>query len=1492
MRKLQKMKKSVAIGLTSLLTVSNFAYAAPIEASSEILGQATAAVNGEESISLIDSQQPFEDNEKVRVIVELDQQAAIEFATENGVQYSDLSESTQAALEEKATNAQEEVKQDIAENNIDMSYEYNFTTVFNGFSGEVQYGDILEIESLPNVKGVYLANEYERPVTEPNMATSHEFIQSYQAWLDGKYKGEGMVVAIIDSGVDHTHRDMVVSPNTAIDLSKAEVDTLKAEQGLLGKHFTDKVPYGYNYFDHTTEVRDLVPGGSNHGMHVAGTVAANGDTDNGGIKGVAPEAQLLAMKVFSNDPGYASTFSDIYLVAIDESIKLGADVLNMSLGSVASFYSPEDPANLAITRAVDNGVVASVSAGNSRHIGRGYKTPYAENPDIGVVGSPGLSYDSIQVAASGNKQTWYNYTLSLGGTVINDPDKPYGYGSDNWIEKLGNKEYDLVSLIGKPGAPADYTGLDVAGKVVAVTRGGTPGPFIDKAAEAAKQGAAAIIVQDAGAAGAVFYYDLGGFAVPIIFISKPAGDQLHAAFTAGKTKLSYTMTGHIPAPQAGRPTEFSSWGTTPSLDIKPEIMAPGGNILSTLNNNQYGLMSGTSMAAPHVAGGSALVMQYIKGHAKYKDLSLKEQAHLAKILLMNTAEQSVGTNGIVYSPRLQGAGMMQIADATKTPVRVVNPDTNEAKVELRDFTSKVVNFTLKAINDSSSKAVTYKVDVDVLTDIIQKTAAGDANWSAAVTPTADNPHLRGAGKLINVDVQAPATVTVPAGGTVNIPVSIDLTNAKIPGLNAAGDSIEIDLKEDIFVEGFVRLTDVANVEADLVVPYVGFYGDWDRPSILDSFRYIDTKRAYFNEATGSLPHAGFVDNRGTYIGFDPVNGYANALSKFSISPNGDGMFDSINAVLTYIRGAEDVQYNILDENGNKLRTIRSEAYQRKHYFASNQTAASRYTYSATRTWDGKVNGQLVPDGKYFYEIKARVDLNHREADWQSKKIPLMVDTKAPSVTASYDIATKQLTWTATDGEGIGIQHFQVLVNGVSVLPANQLILPAARTWDLTTVNPPAGSKVEVVAYDFANNISTTAASKTTTSTEKNVPVITLESPGNGSIYNQNVVTVRGYVKDESPIASIFVNGTSVAFNRVMEANEERYRFSTDLTLAEGVHDLIIKATDIVGNEVQISRRPVFVDTTAATLTVTAPQYVESTVEKTNLEISVSDNNDQIRVYLNDDEVLSNSGPASWVEPTPYSKSFTSEVTLKEGNNTFTVRAVDLAGFVTTKTVNVYKLKAGETPVIAEIQDTTVAPNNYVSYKKATEINATSNEEITWNVKVVSPSGKESVLPASTGTSYNATFKPGQYDENGVYTVVFSGVNALNVNVASKEATFTVHNYPIVVEEVAVTDQLGNAKSTFTQTGTANIQATIKNFGSDVERPMLIIQVKDSNNRVVEKSFLNLTKLNPEDSNGLGMQVQLDKLAKGTYSVDVFVWTGWDMAPLAEAKKSAVTFTVN
>ena len=406
----------------------------------------------------------LKENDKVRVIVEVKGSSAVEVATGKGLLYKELNTTEKTKIDSNLKKAHTSLKNTISSQGIDFDAQFDYTTTFNGFSGQVRFADVKKIESLPNVKKVYLANEYERPQVTPEMTTSHDFIQSHQTWADAKFKGEGMIVAVIDTGIDPGHRDFVLSKDSTGELTTSEIEA----SGLKGKYYSAKVPFAYNYYDQNETIKDLGPGASMHGMHVAGTVGANGDTTNGGIKGVAPESQLLGMKVFSNDPNYPSTFSDIYLAAIDDAVKLGADVLNMSLGSTASFYEEDSAEDLAISKAVENGIVASVSAGNSGTIGYGYDNPYYQNPDYGLVGSPGLNKDTVQVAATGNLVYEYKHTLSGEGSSIT------GYGVDDWT-KLGNAEVvSLKQLSGNSaalGAKSDYNGIDVKGKVVLVERG-------------------------------------------------------------------------------------------------------------------------------------------------------------------------------------------------------------------------------------------------------------------------------------------------------------------------------------------------------------------------------------------------------------------------------------------------------------------------------------------------------------------------------------------------------------------------------------------------------------------------------------------------------------------------------------------------------------------------------------------------------------------------------------------------------------------------------------------------------------------------------------------------------------------------------------------------------------------------------------------------------------------------------------------------------------
>lgn len=112
----------------------------------------------------------------------------LQYATEQGKLYKDLSEQTREQLEKQAEQKQKEALQQIQQSGVDVDVEQSFTTVVNGFSTEVQYGDIEKIQSLPSVKAVHLVNAYERPQPMPNMKTSHQFIQSRLTWADAQLR--------------------------------------------------------------------------------------------------------------------------------------------------------------------------------------------------------------------------------------------------------------------------------------------------------------------------------------------------------------------------------------------------------------------------------------------------------------------------------------------------------------------------------------------------------------------------------------------------------------------------------------------------------------------------------------------------------------------------------------------------------------------------------------------------------------------------------------------------------------------------------------------------------------------------------------------------------------------------------------------------------------------------------------------------------------------------------------------------------------------------------------------------------------------------------------------------------------------------------------------------------------------------------------------------------------------------------------------------------
>ena len=1178
-------------------------------------------------------------NEEVRVIVEVEGQSAVEVASAKGVQYKTLSKSEKEQIESKLVKAHANVKKTISSKGVELNSEFEYTTAFNGFSGQVKYSDVQKIKELPNVKNVYIANEYERPEAKPDMTTSHDFIQSRQVWADSKFQGEGMVVAVIDTGIDPDHKDFNITDESKVDLTKSDVEGLVSKDGLKGAYQNVKVPYAYNYYDKNAEIQDDGPDASMHGMHVAGTVGANGNEDEGGLKGVAPESQILGMKVFSNDVNFPSTFSDIYLAAIDDAVKLGADVLNMSLGSTSSFYDADSAEDKAITNAVNNGIVSAVSAGNSGHIGYGYDNPHYDNPDYGLVGSPGLNKDTIQVAATGNVVNHYTHEVEFDEFTVE------GFGVDDWTDfEVQGDDIEVVSLkelTGNPnalGAASDYEGIDVEGKVVVVERG--EHTFIDKTNWAAAAGAAGIIVYNSTSN--VFYKDQGGWDIPFMKITREDGLELEAALAEdGELGADVEQTNVEEGPEVGRATDFTSWGVTPDLEFKPELSAPGGNILSTLENDKYGVMSGTSMAAPHVAGGAALVQQYLKNHDEFKNLSLEERTRLAKVLLLNTADITHGKSGDTISPRRQGAGMMQLNGAVTTPVILTEKATNEAKVNVKDFTENSFTFTLKAEN-LTDKEATYSVDTSVLVDMFQEDGEVTSN-------------LLKSGALEGAKVSAPETVTVPANGTTDVTVTIDISEGKVPGLDKDGNSITKALEEDVFVEGFVKLTaEEGSSNPDLVLPYISFYGEWDRPDIIDSFGVEEKDEPHFYQQYYDLYNIEDADDGVYYYDLVEVDGEL----VYPVSPNNDGLNDKINGNITLLRNADELQTNILNAEGEKVRTVNIEKDVRKNYF--NGGSGTFLSYSEARAWDGKVKGEVAADGLYEYEYKAKVD--YEEADWQSKKLPVYIDTTAPeaSVTVNEDDNTLEVS---LSDEGVGVAFFSVNVDGER-LPVEGYFDASETVIDLDEFGLDASEAdlIEIIAYDHAYNAG--YAISNADDTVKPVIYVDDNGPAALGLYGTNTVPVKGYVVEEN-LKTLKVNGKEVAFTET----DKGFAFDTTIELETGRHDVKFEATDYNGNTSSIIR-PVYVDTVNPTLAIDAPGVVDQDEESVEFDITVKDNFNLVKLSLDGDVLYNQDVFDEITVADPVSKTVTAKVDLAPGLNTFKVVAEDGAGNKVEKEVKI------------------------------------------------------------------------------------------------------------------------------------------------------------------------------------------------------------------------------
>jgi len=875
-----------------------------------------------------------------------------------------------------------------------------YTTLLNGFSATVTYGQYKAIRRLDCVQSAFISPTFE---LLPDTANSNKMIGGGSYNTTG-FTGEGMLVAILDTGVDMGHEVFKAAPKspsltqeklrTLLETYDFQVESIIKGISVSNLYYSAKIPFQFDYGD---KDKDGNPGEKgSHGTHVASTAAGNVGV-NDAVMGVAPQAQIINMNVFKSSGG--ASYSDI-LAALEDCILLGVDVANLSLGSDCGYidYDSEDAFTKSLLdvfeRTGESGVSLAVAAGNAYNAAYGDAfggKALASNPDYGLVSEPSTYGESLSVAAVSNGVVNSPY-VTVGGknlayqdsATISDDENAKPFRS---LSSRGSLEYVVVPNY---GAEADYEGLDVQGKIALVQRGG--GMYYEqKERAAANAGAIGMLVYNN--VPGMLYMSITDWKIPCAFVSQAAGEYMKQQQT--KTLSVAATDALVESPTYGM-ADFSSWGATTELTLKPELTAPGAGIYAAVPGG-YESMDGTSMASPHVAGGMAIVQQALK--ARDASMSGADRKHMTDTLLMSTAHVIYDNDGVPYSPRKQGAGLMSINDAVNTRGYLSVEGMERPKLELKDDPAMKGVYTMNfTVHNTGSDTLYYDVTPLVLTDTTEAYVNGSGQEFSTISGSSRLlPHTFTTNCENN-------RVSVAPGKTADVTVTVTVTDE--------GRKMLAQFPNGSYVEGFVTLTQVAadgsalTDPIDLGLPFLAFYGDWTKAPIMDSTDYWETldgsasqAQAYMNTAFSSSSE-NTVD---TYLGDNNYTTVPYLADRNAISPNNDDFMDSLTGIYTgLLRNTKSLKYTITGANGQVYYSKDCEYVGKSIYsydYYRIVPAGVDVEYDGIEPWYGtdSHNAKLPNNTKATVTIEATLPYGDGVGTNQkhSWSFPITIDTEEP-----------------------------------------------------------------------------------------------------------------------------------------------------------------------------------------------------------------------------------------------------------------------------------------------------------------------------------------------------------------------------------------------------------------------------------------------------------------------------------------------------------------
>lgn len=878
---------------------------------------------------------------------------------------------------------------------------FRYTALLNGMAVKVRYGDIDKLQKDSSVADVIICERY----YAPEAVTQNE-VNVYPTGIynpgDVGYDGTGTIVAVLDTGLDYTHSAFQEQPtgNLSVDIDKvrgllsrfsATEMSKAAEYDLTADalYVSDKVPFAFDYADVDADVYPT----EDHGTHVAGIIAGHDET----ITGIATNAQLAIMKVFPDVEDKGASTEGI-LAALNDCVVLGVDAINMSLGSACGFsrLSDNEATNKIYDKIREVGICLICAAGNeyasSYQSEKNGDMSLATNPDYGTVGSPSSYEASMSVASISGVKTKYlmvngekEVYFTEAGTVNNNE----RHFASELLNDRPNAQFPYVVVPGL-GTESNYYGLDVRGKIAVVKRGTLN--FEDKINTAQSKGAVGVIIYNN--VSGVITMSVGKSKVPACSVSMEFGKYFESHPT-GTLVVDETY-------EAGPfMSEFSGWGPLPNLEFKPDITAHGGEILSAVRGG-YDHQSGTSMAAPNLAGATILVRQYVK--ERFPEMSAYDVTELTYQLLMSTATIAHNEEGNPYSPRKQGAGLADIGKSVTASSYLYVEGTNKTKISCGDDPEKTGVYDLVFnVRNLGSTAQSYKINPIVMTESLSSDNKTVAQKAYMLGDTKYEISVDGAESALSGD-----TLTVLGYGSAQITVTLTLTDA-------AKAYIDKTFTNGTYVEGYVELLSQNN-DVNLNIGYLAFYGDWSIAPMLDVTAFEvgeeqEDPSILFDEKLqpdiyATLPMGGFRyliaqdEYEDSYFGmgefaYKIADGYeAPAIreDKASLTTNMEGSYSLSLIAAGLLRNAKRVNWQIVDAVTGEYVASGVDYDVQKSFFSS-----TRYPGSVMINFN--VNEYNLPNnGKYTFSMECELDWKSTENNLKNTfSFDFYVDNEAPMV---------------------------------------------------------------------------------------------------------------------------------------------------------------------------------------------------------------------------------------------------------------------------------------------------------------------------------------------------------------------------------------------------------------------------------------------------------------------------------------------------------------